>query len=216
MGNSVFIADVGTKYGQKICDSLLLVSDKIIKTVKPAESGLKNNHNIGEVEWDNYSAFSHKNIIFTLRNIEELQFVFIVFGFPETEKIISYKSGSNFQKDVDFYIKSQVALTYAVINELAPSESLQSIGANAGAYTSERMHIFLVLPYSRENNPYREFFKSFINGILEDCNAVVPVNAFEAGKEEPETFARWAVSTAMGKGLKSSGKWFKYMRYILF
>jgi hypothetical protein len=199
MEKFIFIADFETKYGQKINDVFLSASYKIIKTVKTKKINLENITD--EIEWNNYSAFSHKNIIFNLRKYQVIQNIFIIFSLPEPKTLLHKSAIADFNKEIDLYLKSQVAITCEIINEFSASQTPP--------------YIFLILPAGNAN-PYREFFKFFINGILEDNTIPSPVNAFEIGKELPETFADFVLTTVQDKAIKARGKWFKYMRYALF
>ncbi|MCL2293887.1 MAG: hypothetical protein FWC36_03370 [Spirochaetes bacterium] len=207
MENSVFVITQGTRCGKKIVDKFLINNYKVLKTVTEQENDTleaeeaEKQAMLTELAWNYQSVFSSKNIILNLKNYPHIRNFIIIYSAPQAETPIYRQDPIEIQKTIDFYIKSQLSITCELLNELSKDDTSSSL--------------FLALEYSL-NNPFRDFFKNFINTLLDDTSLTVNINAFEAGKETPESFADYVFSIVQDKKLKSKGKWFKQFRYTLF
>jgi len=207
MQESVFIISQGSRYGKKIIDKFLANNYKVIKTVTEQETDTleittsESKNMLTELNWNYRSPFSSKNILLNLKNYPDTNNFIIVYSIPDENTPIYKQSQIEIQKIIDLYIKSQFSITCEFINEFSKN--------------NRSANIFLVLENSNQNNPFREFFKNFINTVLEDDTLTANINAFEIGKETPESFADYAFSVIQDKR-KSKGKWFKQFRYTLF
>jgi hypothetical protein len=206
MEESVFIMSQGSRYGKKIVDKFVENNYKVIKTVTEQENEIsetaatERETMLTELSWNYKSAFSSKNIILNLKNYPDINNFIIVYSIPEEDAPIYKKSQIEIQKLIDLYIKSQLSITCEFLTEFSKND-------NPPAF-------FFILENSL-NNPFREFFKNFINSVLEDDTLSINTNAFEIGKEPPESFADYVFSTIQDKR-KTRGKWFKQFRYTLF
>ncbi|MCL2792913.1 MAG: hypothetical protein FWD87_07460 [Spirochaetaceae bacterium] len=205
MEESVIIITQGSRYGKKITDKFLANNYKVVKTIneqqseaEALESGTESM--LTELHWNYKSPFSAKNIILNLKSYPDTKNFIIVFSMPERDTVLYRYSQIEIQKTIDLYIKSQLSIACELLNELSRNNKSATL--------------FFVLENS--NNPFKEFFKSFINTVLEDNTLPVNVNAFEAGKETPESLADYVFSILQDKKKSAKGKWFKQFRYTLF
>jgi len=207
MEESVFIVTQGSRYGKKITDKFLLNNYKVIKTVTEQEKEIsetitsETKSMLTELNWNYRSPFSSKNITLSLKNYSDIKNVIIVYSIPEEDIPIYKQSQIEIQKVIDLYIKSQISITCEFLNEFSKN--------------NKTANLFLILENSNSNNPFKEFFKNFIDTVLTDDSISVNINAFEIGKESPESFADYAFSIIQDKK-KTKGKWFKQFRYTLF
>ena len=212
MEESVLIISQGSRYGKTIADTFLTNNYKVIKTINEQEEGISKSQDSGkttpetgnlltELNWNYRSPFSFKNISLNLKNHPDIKNIIIVYSIPEEDPPIYKQSQIEIQKVIDLYVKSQISITCELLSEFSKN--------------NKTANLFLVLENSNSNNPFKEFFKNFINGILEDNNMSVNINAFEIGKEPPESFASYVFSIIQDKKT-AKGKWFKQSRYTLF
>ncbi|MCL2480347.1 MAG: hypothetical protein FWF38_01405 [Spirochaetaceae bacterium] len=212
MDESVFIISQGSRYGKKIADKFLANNYRVIKTISDQESEISENSTAGgaspetesmltEISWNYRSPFSSKNITISLKNHPDIKNFIIVYSIPEEDTPIYKQSQIEIQKIIDLYIKSQISITCEFLNDFSKN--------------NRSANLFLVLENSNSNNPFREFFKNFINTILGDDTLPVNINAFEIGKEPPDPFADYVFSIIQDKKA-AKGKWFKQFRYTLF
>ena len=207
MEKSVLIITQGSRYGKKIVDKFLKNNYKVIKTGTKQEeetsetTEAETEGKLTELNWNFTSQLSFKNIILCLKNYPDITDVIILYSVPEDNTPVYNQSYVEMQKTIDLYIKGQLSITCDLLREFSKNNS--------------QCNFFLVLEKSPLSNPFREFFKSFINSLLEDNNLPLVINAFEVGKDTPESFADYAFSIIQDKK-QARGKWFKQFRYTLF
>lgn len=207
MEESVFIVDQGTGSGRKISDAFLSGGYRVIRTeIEPSTASQQNEDDrFIKLKWNCFSPFSSKNVILGLRLYNEIKYSIIIFSSPETDLPLFRQNQAEIQKSVDFYIKSQLLITKELLGEL----SKQKQG-----------RLFLVLEgRSNGSAAYRQFFRAFINDLLteQEDNEII-INAFEAGRESSEAFAKYVYAAIHGRALKSKGKWFRkfsFLNYML-
>ena len=214
MEESVLIITQGSHYGKKIADTFLINNYKVIKTITEQEIEISKSQGSGketqvqetqnlltEITWNYRSPFSYKNIILNIKNHPDIKNYIIIFSIPDGDTPIHKQNQIEIQKIIDLYIKSQLAITCELLSEFSKN--------------NKSANLFLVLENSNSNNPFKEFIKNFINTILDDNSMTININAFEIGKEPPESFAEYVFSIMKDKKTVR-GKWFKQSRYTLF
>ena len=201
---SVIIITRESYYGKKITDKFLANNYKVVKTTSSQEgensAPVAGETMLTELSWNYKSPLSSKNIILNLKNYPDIKNFIIVFSMPRGDTPLYKSSQIEMQKVIDLHIKSQLAITCELLAEFSNSK--------------KSANLFFVLENSA-NTPFKEFFKAFINTILDDNTMIANTNAFEIGKETPDAFADYVFSIVRDKK-KARGKWFKQLRYALF
>ena len=201
---SVIIITQGSRYEKKITDKFLANNYKVVKATSEQEGErpdlLVIDTLLTELSWNYKSPFSSKNIILNLKSYPDIKNFFIVYSMPNDDTPVYKNSQIEMQKVIDLYIKSQLAITCELLSEFSNN--------------NKSVNLFFILENS-QNTPFKEFFKAFINTVLDDNSMTANINAFEIGKETPEVFADYVFSIVRDKK-KARGKWFKQLRYTFF